>query len=344
MIKEQTADQQALYEALTYYGILMDLQIVEEEMRKNEPLSTDKSNGFFKNFWNKNVLNENRRRTMRKLSEKKNDILNRIDEFKNKHEQSGVDYSSAENKDRLLKQIDEVFCGDNANIGKVLFSLQFCLDSQLKYENREAICSEISYMFFGDKNIIDDLYASLKENYIQIYKAPFVKAQKTILKCLGIAALVAVALPPIVIGGTAVTALTIPALLDGVLAQIGIGAAVTVEMAAVYSSILLGGALLGTEIAKQVEIKKAKDNLRKASPEDLSLLLAIKATLIQYCKKTMNDEEMKLALDDCLKQLNDLRSDAEYLLIVERLDADKSKKKIQVCNNFTTRLANIVGL
>lgn len=344
MEKEQTTNQQALYAALSYYGLQKDLNIVEDEMRENEPLPTDKSNGALKNFWNKNVLNETRRRAMTKLSEKKNNILNQLEEFKRKKEQAGVDYSSGENKDELLKQIDEVFCGDNANISKALFALQFCLDSEIKFENRETINAEISELLFGDKNTVSDLYGNLTDNYIQLYKAPFAVMQKNISKYLGIAAIIALALPTAVGLGTAVTALTVPALLEGALAQIGFGVAATVEVAAVYSSILLGGALIGTEIAKQIKIKDAKENLRKASPEDLSLLLAVKATLIQYSKKTMGAEEMKLALDDCLKQLNDLRSDAEYLLIVEKLDAEKSKKKIDICNNFTNRLVNIVGL
>ena len=344
MEKEQMINQQALYDALAYYGLLTDLKIVEAEMSENEPLSTDKSNGVLKNFWNKNVLNETRRRAMIKLSEKKNSILDQLDKLKSKHEQSGAEYAVVDDKDKLLKQIDEVFCGDNANIAKALFALQFCLDGQIEYQNRETIFAEISEMLFGDRGVIADLYYNLRDNYIQLFKAPFDRAQKSILKSLGIAAVVALALPPLVMGGTAITALTAPALLDGVLAQIGIGVAATVELAAVYSSVILGGALIGTEIAKQIKISDAKENLRKTSPEDLSLLLAIKATLVQYAKKTMGSEEMKLALDDCLKQLNDLRADAEYLLIVERLDAEKSKKKIQICNNFANRLACIVGL
>lgn len=340
MENEQMMKQKALYESLTYYGLLRDLKIVEEEMRNNEPLPTEKSNGVFKNFWNKNVLNESRRRKMTKLSETKNKILNRIEEFKKNHEQCTDEKSQEE----LLKEIGEVFFGENAKFGKALFALQFCLDSQIEYENKEEIHAELSELLFGDKNMLDDLFDNMKENYLQLIKAPFVKAQTVMLKCLGIAALIAIALPPLVAGATAVTALTLPALLDGAIAQIGIGIAATAEVAAIYSSILLGGALLGTEIAKQMKVSNAKKNMRKISPEDLSLLLAIKATLIQYAKKTLNNEELKIALDDCLTQLNDLRADAEYLLIVERLDAEASKKKIEVCNHFTDRLANIVGL
>lgn len=344
MEKELITNQQSYYEALTYYGLLTDLKVVEDEMRKNEPLSTDKSNGRLKNFWNKNVLNETRRRTMAKLSERKSKILDQLDTFRKKHEQSGVDYSYGENKDELIKRTSAVFCGDNAAISKALFSIRFCLDGEINYENREAVFAEISDLLFGNKSTIDDLYNDLKENYVQLFKSPFVNTQKTILKCLGVAALVAVALPPLVGGVTAVTALTVPALMEGIFMQIGIGVAATAEVAAIYSSILLGGMLIGTEIAKQVKVKNAKENLRKTSPEDLCLLLAVKATLIQYAKKTVGEEEMKLMLDDCLKQLNDLRSDAEYLLIVERLDAGRSNKKIEICNNFTARLANIVGL
>ncbi len=344
MEKELITNQQSYYEALTYYGLLTDLKIVEEEMRKNEPLPTNKSNARFENFWNKNVLNESRRRAMAKLSDKKSKILDQLDKYREKHDQSGVDYSFVENKDELIKRTNEVFCGDNAVISKALFSIRFCLDSEINYENREAVLAEISDLLFGNRSKIDDLYNDLNENYIQLFKAPFVKAQKTMLKCLGVAAIIAVALPPIVAGGTVVTALTVPALLEGALAQISIGIAATVETAAIYSTIVLGGMLVGTEIAKQIKVKNAKENLRKTSPEDLCLLLAIKATLIQFAKKTVGEEEMKQMLDDCLKQLNDLRSDAEYLLIVERLDATKSNKKIEICNNFTARLANIVGL
>jgi len=344
MEQEPIVNQQAYYDALSYYGLLTDLKIVEDEMRKNEPLPTNNTNARLKNFWNKNVINETRRMTMNKLSEKKSRILDQLDKYRKKCDQSGGDYSFCENKDELIKRTNEVFCGENAAISKALFSIRFCLDSEINYENREAVLAEISNLLFGNRNTIDVLYKDLKENYVRLFKAPIVKAQKTILKCLGVAALVAVALPPLVAGTTVVTALTVPALLDGILLEIGIGVAATAEMAAIYSSILLSGMLIGTEIAKQIKVQNAKENLRKTSPEDLCLLLAIKATLIQYAQKTVGAEEMKVMLDDCLKQLNDLRSDAEYLLIVERLDAGKSNKKIEICNNFTALLANIVGL
>ncbi|MCM1546487.1 MAG: hypothetical protein NC033_05565 [Clostridiales bacterium] len=340
----QINNQRALYDTLSYYGLIRDLEIVEDEMRANEPLPTDRNNSVLKNFWNKNVLNESRRRTMAKLSEKKGNILNRLEEFKNAHENSEIDYDLPKSEDGLLNLIDEAFSGENTDLAKALFALQLRLDGELKFENSETIFSEISDMLFGDKSVIADLYNNLKENYIQLYKAPFVKAQKIMLKCLGVAAIVAVALPPLLVGGTVVTAVTAPVLLDGILADIGLSLAFTAETVAITSTLLLPGALLGTEIAKQVKIKKAKENLRKASPEDLSLLLSVKATLIQFSKSKLGEEEMKQVLDGCLKQLNDLRSDAEYLLIVERLDADKSKKKIEICNNFTNRLVNIVGL
>lgn len=344
MENERMIKQQSLYDALSYYGLLTDLKIVEDKMRENEPLPTDKSSGVLKNFWTKNVLNETRRCTMTKLSEKKNNILNRIDEFKIKRKHSGTEYDYVNDNALLKNRIDEVFCGDNATIGKAYFALQLRLDNQIEFENEDVVYGEISKLLFNSDTVISDLYDSLQENYAQLIKAPLKSVQKVILKCLGVTALISVALPPLLIGGVAVTALTVPALLEGAFAAVGVGAALVVEEMAIYSTILLGGALLGTEIAKQIKVKNAKNSLRKLSPENLSVLLAIKATLIEYSKKIMSDEEIKSELDDCLKQLNDLRSDAEYLLIVERLDAEKSRKKIEICNNFTTRLASIVGL
>lgn len=339
MENERIADQQALYEDLTYFGLMTDLAIVEGKMRENEPLQPDKSKGALENFWNKNFRNENRRRAMAKLSEKKNAILDRIERL-NSDEES----RAAADKETLQKKIGEAFYGDNANLAKALFSIRFCLDGQIEFENKQAVNAEISKLLFGDETVLDELYGDLEENYVRLIKAPIAKAQKVILKCLGVAALIAVALPPLFIGGTAITALTFPALLDGAIAEIGVGIAAATEVTAIYSAILLGGALVGTEIAKQIKGHNARKSLRKMSPDDLGLLLAVKATLIQYAKKTMSEADMKSALDDCLKQLNDLRSDAEYLLIVERLDADKSKKKIEICNNFTDRLVTIVGL
>lgn len=343
MENEEILAQQALYEAVMYYGLLYDLKLVEEGMRDSEPLSTSGS-GALKNFWNKNVVNESRRRNMRKLSEKKNEILNRIDELKARNDKAGIDYTLGEDRDALIKKIGEVFCGQNAEISKALFSLRFCLDNSVEFANRDSVNTEVSKLLFDDGTVISVLYADLKENYVKLFRSPIQKVQDTLIKCLGVSALVAVVLPPLLIGGTALTALTVPALLEGVFADICINVAVATEVAAIYSTIILGGAVIGTEIGKQIVTARAKESLRKVAPEDIGLLLALKATLIQYCKSTMTGEQLKVALDDCLKQLNDLRADAEYLLIVEKLDAEKSKKKIDICNNFTSRLVEIVGL
>lgn len=340
MENEQMANQQELYDELAYYGFTCDLQIIENKMRENEPLSFDKNKGVLENFWNKNVRNENRRRAMAKLSEKKNRVLNRIEVYKGEHVNADMELD----KEQLKMRIEETFVGENAFIAKTLFSLRFCLDDQIEYENKKVIYADISELLFGNENVLDELYDNMKDNYAQLIKAPIAKAQKVILKCLGVAALIAVALPPLFLGGTAITAMTVPALLESAVAEIGAGIVGVTEVVAIYSAIILGGALLGTEVVKLINGHNAKTNLRKISPEDLGFLLAVKATVIQYAKKELPDGEIKSVLDDCLKQLNDLRSDLEYLLIVERLDAEKSKKKIEICNNFTNRLVTIVGL
>ncbi len=75
---------------------------------------------------------------MIKLSEKKNGILDQLDKLKSESEQSDAEYAYAEDKDKLLKRIEEVFCADIANIAKALFALQFFLDGQVEFVNRFA--------------------------------------------------------------------------------------------------------------------------------------------------------------------------------------------------------------
>ena len=104
----------------------------------------------------------------------------------------------------------------------------------------------------------------------------------------------------------------------------------------------IGGlATLAQHIAHKRELKKAFDSLSK---NELHAYLAMKLTVIEAGREKMAEEDWKNLVDETLKYISNLRSDAEYEWLIEKLDADTNKAKIELCNLTIDRISKIVGI
>lgn len=340
--------EQNVFAGVTYYRLLKDLEIIEGKMAKKEPYSSERGKTAIENFWNKKIANPIRKKSTDRLSVVKNGVLSEIDNFKKRCVQEQADLSCAESEEVLKAEIDGLFAEDKYGIQKIYFAIRVALVNDVKFVNETETLEKVSELFFGDKHKIPNIYDDLKDNYVAIYKKPISDVEKGVLIGMGIFCALSVTALPL---GLAFGAASSP-ILTSCLAQIGhsasyvigSGLATVTATAAISSLVVFGGTYLGAEIYKEWKTDKVKESFRNISGKDLSLIFAIKATVIQHAKKVVSEENMKLVLDDCLKQINDLRSDAEYMLIVEKLNAGDAKEKISVCNRLTQRLADIVGI
>ena len=337
-----------LYAAVNYFRVLKDLEAVEGEIAGNEPFSSDSEKSAIVNFWNKKVVNPIRKKNNVRLSSVKNEVLTEIELVKEKAAAEGADISAADGADKLKAALEEFFAEDKYGLRRLFFGIRLVLERDLNFKHPEKTLEEVSLLLFGERNKLADIEADLRDNYVAIFKKPMTDVEKGILIGIGVFAAVSVAALPL---GLAIGASS-SAVLTSCLAQIGHaapyvigqGIASVTAVAALASVVILGGAYLGAEAVKALKVKELKEAFRKLSAKDLSMIFAIKATVIQHARKVISEDNMKEVLDDCLKQISDLRADAEYMLIVEKLNAEQSREKISACNRLTQRLADIVGI
>ena len=337
-----------VYAATVYYRLLKDMEYVDRKMSENSPLSSDNERSAITNIWNKKVVNSIRKKATVKLSDIKHKITIETENYKQKMRECGIDISAAEDVEKLRGLMDKLFADDKYGINRIFFGIRIALDNEVKTAYSKETLEDVSALIFGDKYKLDDIYDDLKDNYLAIYRKPLSEVSKGVMIGMGLFSLISLAALPF---GLAIGASS-SAVITSCLAQlghsapyvIGTGIVNVTSAAALFSLAILGGAAVGTEIHKKCSEEKLKKNFRTLTVKDLGVIFAIKATIIQHAKKIVGDSEMKEVLDDCLKQINDLRSDAEYMLIVEKINATESKEKISVCNRLTERLAAIVGV
>ena len=245
-----------------------------------------------------------------------------------------------------------MFADDTHGLQKNCFAMTLCLQNQ--GENSEFIYGDetlrdVSEILFNDRDRISVIEDKFYANFKEIYNGgSFWDRNKYFFIGVGISLSLVAVLTPIAL----TTAAAGSAVITSCLAQIGhcapgiIGAGVAqVTGMAILGSAMFGGAVLaGVGIAEIFKSKKARDAFRKMQPDELAAILAMKATLLGLGMTEMNADSYKSELDECLSELSDMRADAEYMLIVEKNDADNSKKKINVCNRFINRLAYINGI
>ena len=90
--------------------------------------------------------------------------------------------------------------------------------------------------------------------------------------------------------------------------------------------------------------KEMKEKFQKLSKDELQAFLAMKLTIIEATRKTMKAEARKELVDDLLKYVSNLRGDAEYEWLIEKIDAPSNKEKIEICNLTIDRLSKVVGI
>lgn len=106
----------------------------------------------------------------------------------------------------------------------------------------------------------------------------------------------------------------------------------------------LGVGGIATVISRIIRKKELKDKFQNLSKDELHAFLAMKLTLVEATRKTMSEDARKELIDDLLKYVSNLRGDAEYEWLVEKVDAPLNKEKIELCNLTLQRLSRVVGI
>lgn len=345
----QTDKQAKLAAAIALYRYNLELKMIEDEIAGNSPIPTQ-NDSKVKRAIIDGTVNAFRRKETQRLSKKKTQCLDNISAFLAKCKADGIELADVD-ENAVRQMADEYFASDNFGLQKISFAMYLCLQDDpegIEYVYGDATMKNVSNILFGDAMRIRRIKEKFYENYKELSNGDFWERNKYFIIGTGVSIALVAVLTPIALGATAASS----AVVTSCLAQLGhaapglIGAGIArVTGMAVLGSALFGGAALATVgFGELIRSEQTKEAFRKLQPSDVAALLAMKATLIDFGKPLMDDEKCKKELDECLMGLNDFRSDAEYMLIVEKCDAENSKKKIQICNRFVNRLALIAGI
>ncbi|MDE6211764.1 MAG: hypothetical protein K2O31_02495 [Clostridia bacterium] len=347
---EQSDKNRELTASITLYRHQLELSRIEEMMADNKPIPTQNENKVKRTIID-NTVNLYRRMETQKLSEKKKQCNDSIDRFVSECQSNGIQLDEVITQEKLQELADSVFENDKFEFKRINFAMNLCLQEEEASEEfifGDDTLYDVSDLLFGDPMRIEYIKDNFFRNFKELSNGNFWERNKYLLIASGVSLALISVLTPVALGIHAMSS----AALTSCLAQIGncapgligTGIAKVTAMTMLSSAFIYSGVLAGVGVDGLLKSKQVKDAFRQLKPNDLAALLAMKATLINFGMENMDDDECKKELDKCLSSLNDLRADSEYMLIVEKSDADSSKKKIQICNRFVKRLAVCVGI
>ena len=348
---DHNAKSRELSASITLYRHKLEMSRIEDMMNENKPIPTQNDNNVVRRTIIDNTVNLYRRKETQKLSEKKKQCQDSIDKFISDCQNNGVAVDEDINRESLRALADVVFENDKFEFQRISFAMNLCLQEEESSEEflfGDETLYDVSGLLFGDTTRIECIKEDFYKNFKELSNGNFWERNKYFLIGSGISLALISVLTPVALGVHAISS----AAMTSCLAQIGhcapsiIGAGVAkvTAMTILSSAVIYGGILASVGVEGLIKSKQAKEAFRQLKPNDLAALLAMKATLINFGMENMDDDDCKKELDRCLSSLNDLRADSEYMLIVEKSDADSSKKKIQICNRFVKRLAICVGI
>lgn len=324
------------------------LKLIDDAIEGKRPVGTQ-NDSKLKRAIIDNTVNVYRRIETQRLSEQKAACLERISAFRDECKDNGITLPEV-TKESLRQTAESAFGSDKSGLQKIYFAMLLCLkdndgDDLEFWEDTQKSVSEI---LFGDELKTERIKDKFYRNFRAIYGESFWERNKYFLIGAGASLALVAVMTPFALGGLAAGSAVIASCLAQIghcaPAVIGAGIASVTGMTLLGTLVLGGGVLAGLGIDRLIKNKEAKEAFRKLAPDDVAALLAMKATLMDFGMTETDSQTMKAEMDGCLLGLSDLRSDAEYMLIVEKCDAENCKKKIRICNRFVDRLATIAGI
>ena len=347
---EQNDKNRQLTASITLFRHQMELKMVEDMMSDNKPIPTQNENKVKRAFID-GTVNLYRRMETQRLSEKKKQCSDNVDRFVAECQNNGIQLDEEITEESLKALANSIFENDKFEFQRINFAINLCLQEEESSEEfvfGDETLYVVSDILFGDMMRIENIKENFYKNFKELSNGNFWERNKYLLIGSGVSLALISVLTPVALGVGALSSAAVTSCLAQIGScaptLIGTGIAKITAMTIVSSAIIYGGMLAGVGVDGLLKHKQVKDAFRQLKPNDLAALLAIKATIINFGMENMDDDECKKELDKCLSSLNDLRADSEYMLIVEKSDAECSKKKIQICNRFVKRLALSVGI
>ena len=333
MTNAKRAKQTDLFKSMQLLRLQNDMKLVNEKLEKNRSTPVRSDDNFVKRFFDsrKNDIKDYKSFN---LSKTKDAIQNEIDKFMNNVNGTSVTLYKEMEISRIAA---DIFSDDEYFLEKTMFSISLIFDGEYNYEYESEGLAYLSRLLWSDSEKLGSIKKNVEGYYKDLAKQPLSTEQKFVLGGVAALTLFTVTVPALAIGGLSAAGITSTlAGLGGTMVE-GVGFIALAEL-------LLDGAIIGFTYAllDKHNKNKVKEAFREMSYNDAAQMLAIKCYIMHVAKQTMPKSVFKEKTSELLEMISDLKSDTDYVLLVEGENVAENKKKINVFHNLDNKLGKML--
>lgn len=333
MTNAKRAKQTDLFKSMQLLRLQNDMKLVNEKLEKNRSTPVNSNDNIFKRFFDsrKNDIKDYK---FFNLSKTKDAIQSEIDKFMNNVNGTSVTLYKEMEISRIAA---DIFSDDEYFLEKTMFSISLIFDGEYNYEYESEGLAYLSRLLWSNSEKLGIIKKNVEGYYKDLAKQPLSMEQKFVLGGVAALTLFTVTVPALAIGGLSAAGITSTlASLGGTMVE-GVGFIALAEL-------LLDGAIIGFTYAlmDKHNKNKVKEAFREMSYNDAAQMLAIKCYIMHVAKQTMPKSVFKEKTSELLEMISDLKSDTDYVLLVEGENVAENKKKINVFHNLDNKLGKML--
>ena len=333
MTDAKRAKQTDLFKSMQLLRLQNDMKLVNEKLEKNRSTPVRSDDNFVKRFFDsrKNDIKDYK---FFNLSKTKDAIQSEIDKFVNNVNGTSITLYKETEISRIAA---DIFSDDEYFLEKTMFSISLIFDGEYNYEYESEGLAYLSRLLWSDSEKLGSIKKNVEGYYKDLAKQPLSTEQKFVLGGVAALTLFTVTVPALAIGGLSAAGITSTlAGLGGTMVE-GVGFIALAEL-------LLDGAIIGFTYAlmDKHNKNKVKEAFREMSYNDAAQMLAIKCYIMHVAKQTMPKSVFKEKTSELLEMISDLKSDTDYVLLVEGENVAENKKKINVFHNLDNKLGKML--
>lgn len=339
MTDTKKTKQTDLFKSAQLLRLQHELKFVNEKLEKNRSTPVSANDNIFKRAYN-SIINERKDYKSFNLSKVKTAIQSETDKFlRNVNGTSVTLYKEAE----ISRIATDVFADDEYSLEKTMFSISLIFDSEYTYEYESEGLSYLSRLLWNDSEKLCNIKKNVEGYYKDLAKQPLSTEQKFVLGGATALSLFIMTVPALSFGGLAASGVTSG--LAGFGTAVGLGGTMVEGVGLIHlAELLLDGAIIGftyAVIGKHNQ-NKVKEAFREMRYNDAAQMLAIKCYIMQVAKDKMPKSVFKEKTSELLEMISDLKSDTDYVLLVEGENMAENKKKINVFHNLDNKLSKML--
>ena len=338
MTDELRKTQLKVFKSIQFLRLILAKRYNDAELQSNQSVAVGDNDGFFKSLFT-SIENGIKNEKTKNLLYIKRNIDEAIETFRQNSSSTSM---AVYHPEQLSGVINYIFSNDPYSLERTMFSISIIFDGEYQYEYANETLGDISKIIWEDESFLLKIKSGIEAIYKELAKQPLSTNQKLILGGTAALALFTAAVPALALGGLSASGITGGLATFG--AAMGVGGTMVegVGLMAI-AELLLDGALIGFTYALLDSHNKnsVKQSFREMNFNSVAQMLAIKCYIMNVAKQTMPESLYKEKTSEMLQMIQDLKSDTDYVLLIENQNIEENKKKIRVFHNLDEKMAKI---